>query len=59
MLRRFVVTLPSEEYKQLRELADREERAVEQQASRLLRHTLQGSALGSLRREATGAGAAK
>ena len=40
MVRRFVVSLPSDEYRRLRELADREERIVEQQATYLLRRAL-------------------
>ena len=44
MVRRFVVCLPPEEYRRLKELADREERIIEQQASYLLRQVLAAGA---------------
>jgi len=39
--RRLVITIPSDEYRHLTDMADREERAVDQQASFVLRQALQ------------------
>jgi hypothetical protein len=43
--RRFTVWLPRDDFRRLEELAAREERAAEQQASYLLRRALTGPAI--------------
>ena len=58
MVRRFVVSLPSEEYRRLQELAEREERIPEQQAAYLLRRVLTAKPAAPARAPQSGAHAA-